>query len=392
MEPETFGRYELLERIGIGGMAEVFKAVHRGVAGFQRLVAIKRILPSIAADAEIIRMFIDEAKLAVQLSHPNIAQIFDLGREGDDYFIAMEYVAGHSLKTLLERWGARGRRLPVAAVSHLVMQVADALHHAHFAQDPIGRPLGIIHRDVSPANILLSFGGEVKVIDFGLAKAANRVSQTRDGIVKGKLAYLSPEQAQGVAIDRRSDLFSLGICTWEMLTGRRAFLGENDRATVLAIRRGVVDPPSRFAEVPPELERIVMRALAPDREQRYRTALEIREDVDAFMHAANLEFSREKLHGLMRQTFPESFEDSAEEGAIELVREKPRGAPPSRARAPTDVDAIEELDDPDAIEDMDTETRDSAEEDPTTDPGVDDTPLEPSDTLPSIVVPDDRER
>src|SRR5262245_42095255 len=140
----TFGRYELLERIDIGGMAEVFKAMHRGVAGFERLVAIKRIHPSIAADPDIVRMFIEEAQLAVQPSHPCIAQIFDLGREGEDYFIAMEYVDGHSLKTLLQRWGERGKRLPIPAVAHLVMQVADALHHAHFAQDPIGRPLGII--------------------------------------------------------------------------------------------------------------------------------------------------------------------------------------------------------------------------------------------------------
>jgi serine/threonine protein kinase len=386
MDSRTFGRYQLLERIDIGGMAEVFKAMHRGVAGFERLVAIKRIHPSIAADQQIVQMFIEEAKLAVQLSHPNIASIFDLGREGEDYFIAMEYVDGHSLKTLLERWGSRGKRLPIAAICHLMMHVTDALHHAHFAQDPIGRPLGIIHRDVSPANILISFGGEVKVIDFGLAKASNRVSQTRDGIVKGKLAYLSPEQAQGQPIDRRSDLFALGICAWEMLTMQRAFYHSDDRQTVLAIRRGVIDSPSRFAEVPPELERIVMRALAPDPERRYKTALEIREDVDDFMQAAQIEFSRAKMHGLMRQTFPERFEEEEPVGAIALTREK---RPAVLAEDLDSVDEVEEVDDLD----MDTDTLDRDLE-PTEmlDSDVDEDPIEPSDTLPSIVIPDDRDR
>jgi serine/threonine protein kinase len=376
--PRTFGRYELLERIEIGGMAEVFKAMQRGVEGFERLVAIKRIHPSIAADPDIVQMFIDEAKLAVQLSHPCIASIFDLGREGDDYFIAMEYVAGHSLKTLLERWNSRGKRLPIPTVSYLVMQVADALHHAHFATDPLGRPLGIIHRDVSPANILLSFRGEVKVIDFGLAKAANRVSETRDGIVKGKLAYLSAEQAQGKPIDRRSDLFSLGICAWEMLTGRRAFYTGYDRTTLLAVRRGVVEPLSTYVEVPAELERIVMRALEPDPDRRYRTALELRDEIDDFMHEGQMEFSREKLHGLMRQTFPEHFDEATEEGAIELVREKVR-APADDFRIGSYADdSYEELDELDTGFDV-------------TDPGVDPTPLEPSDTLPGVKPPDHRE-
>ncbi len=319
MERETFGRYELLERIDVGGMAEVFKAVHRGVAGFERVVAIKRILPSIAADPDIVRMFVDEAKLAVQLSHAGIAQIFDLGQVDGDYYIAMEYVEGASVLSIWERWVSRGARLPIGAVTWVVGQVADALHYAHFATDALGRPLGIIHRDVSPANVLVSLAGEVKIIDFGLAKAENRVSQTGEGVVKGKLAYLSPEQAHGRAIDRRTDVFSLGVCAWELLTGKRAFKRDDDRQTVLAIRRGLVDPPSRHAPIPAALERVVMRALAPDPDERYGTALELREDLDAFVRAARVSFGRRELGELMRATFPERFE---EEPAIALVQKK----------------------------------------------------------------------
>jgi eukaryotic-like serine/threonine-protein kinase len=312
----------------------------------------------------------------VQLSHPCIAQIFDLGREGEDYFIAMEFVDGHSLKTLLGRMAERRKRLPLNAICHLGVQVADALYHAHHATDPLGRPLGVIHRDVSPGNILISFGGEVKVIDFGLAKAANRVSETRDGIVKGKLAYLSPEQAQGKAIDMRSDLFALGVCLWEMLTNKRAYERDDDREAMLAIRRGAIDPPSRHARVPAEMEAIVMRMLAPDPSARYSSAHEIRQDIEAFMQHAGLEFGRRQLHALMRGAFPERFEVESE-GAIALVREK------RNATIPLDAEAV----DPDPFEDdLDTEPRASETD---TDEHA---PIDGSDTLPGIVLPDDRER
>lgn len=363
MERETFGRYELIERIDVGGMAEVFKAVQRGVAGFERPVAIKRILPSIAADPDIVRMFVEEAKLAVQLSHPAIAQVFDLGREGQDddagWFIAMEYIDGQSLLTLSERFTARQERLPLGAVCHLTERIAGALHHAHFAADARGRPLGIIHRDVSPGNVLISFAGEVKLIDFGLAKAKNRVSQTRDGIVKGKLAYLSPEQAHGRPIDRRSDLFSLGVCFWELLTGRRAFKRDDDRQTVLAIRRGEVDPPSRYADVPPALERIVMRALAVDPGQRYATGRDLAEDVDDYQRSAGLAFGPSEMAALMSDTF------TAE--PIALVRAKRRD---------------------DAVRD-DAARNDTVEEEleESTNPIIPLVPAEAGDTVPNIQLP-----
>ncbi len=348
MEERTFGRYELLERIDVGGMAEVFRAKLRGAAGFERIVAVKRILPYIAESAEVRTMFVDEAKLAVQLNHPNIAQVFDLGEVDGHYFIAMEFVDGHSVRAILERFAERGRRLPEDATCTILCEVAEALHHAHFAEDSLGRPLGVIHRDVSPHNVLLSYAGEVKVIDFGLAKAANRASQTKAGVVKGKLAYLSPEQAHGRPIDRRSDLFSLGICAWEMLTGERAFRRDNDRETVLAIRAGEIEPPSRHAPVDPALERVVMRALAVDPDARFGTARELREALDAYREQAGHRLGKRELQALMRATFPERFaEEVAPGAAIELIKRKPpsveRPALPPLPAESTQIELVEEL-------------------------------------------------
>ncbi|MBZ0116610.1 MAG: serine/threonine protein kinase [Sandaracinaceae bacterium] len=301
------GRYELLERLDVGGMAEVFKARQEGVAGFERLVAIKRLLPHVAADSDLVRMFVEEAKLAVQLSHPSIARVFDLGTDDGGYFIAMEFIEGRSLAAIGQQLAAEGHRLPLGAVAYVVEHVADALHYAHGATDTLGRQLGIVHRDVSPQNVLVSFEGAVKVIDFGLAKAAHRVSQTRAGVVKGKLAYLSPEQAHGRRVDARTDVFALGICAWEMLTGARAFKREDDQQTVLAIRAGQIDPPSRLVPVPRDLEAIVMRALAADPNARYQSAGELRDAIAHFAQSARLRFRQRDLVELMHGLFFESY-------------------------------------------------------------------------------------
>ena len=243
-KPQPFGKYYLLERINVGGMAEVFKAKAFGVEGFERLVAVKRILPSVAQDEEFIRMFIDEAKIAVQLNHANIAQIFDLGMADGAYYIALEYVPGKDLRTLFENARKTRRPLTVAQACYSIIKICEGLDYAHNKRDGHGRELHIVHRDVSPQNVLISEEGEVKVIDFGIAKAAGRASRTKAGILKGKFGYMSPEQVRGLPLDRRSDIFSLGIILYEILTMERLFVGESDFATLEKVRNVEILPPT----------------------------------------------------------------------------------------------------------------------------------------------------
>jgi eukaryotic-like serine/threonine-protein kinase len=211
VQPVPFGSYQLVERLAMGGMAEVYLAKPDGA---QRFVALKRILPNIAADDEFIAMFIDEAKIAGQLNHPNVAQIFDLGKINNSYFIAMEYVSGHDVRALWDRTrDADGGKtaLPIGLACYIVKKICDGLDYAHRRRDSKGRPLGIIHRDVSPQNILVSYDGDLKIIDFGIAKAANRIVKTQTGILKGKFAYMAPEQARGEPTDHRADIFAIGV-------------------------------------------------------------------------------------------------------------------------------------------------------------------------------------
>ena len=217
-------------------MAEVFKAKVVGVEGFERIVALKRILPNIAEDEEFITMFIDEAKIAVQLQHANIAQIFDLGKVDDAYFIALEYVHGRDLRGIFDDVRKHRQTMPLAQVCYLTMQVCEGLDYAHNKRDVQGRALNLVHRDVSPQNVLIGYEGEVKLIDFGIAKAAGKASKTQAGILKGKFGYMSPEQVRGLPIDRRSDIFAVGIILYEMLTGERLFVGESDFSTLEKVR------------------------------------------------------------------------------------------------------------------------------------------------------------
>ncbi|MGF1466485.1 MAG: serine/threonine-protein kinase [Sandaracinaceae bacterium] len=318
-KPIPFGKYELLERVSVGGMAEVFKAKAFGVEGFERLVAVKRILPSIAKDREFITMFIDEAKIAVQLHHPNVAQIFDLGKVGESYFIAMEYVDGKDLRTVFDHLRKRGRTVPVSMACHVVMKVGEGLDYAHDKRSASGRPLRLVHRDVSPQNILISYEGETKIIDFGIAKAAGKAGKTQAGILKGKFAYMSPEQIGGHAVDRRSDVFALGVVLHEILTGERLFVGPSDFATLENVRGAPIAAPSqRNPDVPVELDQIVLRALARDPDARYPTALALHDDLQSFMYAAGLYFSRADLAAMMARTF-----------AAERRRAEPASGPPT---------------------------------------------------------------
>ena len=303
-KPQKFGKYLLLERINVGGMAEVFKAKSFGVEGFEKLVAIKRILPNIAEDEEFITMFIDEAKIAVQLNHANIAQIFDLGRIDDSYFIALEFVHGKDLRTIWERHKRRNLRLPVPMSAYIMTRVCEGLDYAHRKRDAGGREMNIVHRDVSPQNVLISYEGEVKIIDFGIAKAANKASKTQAGILKGKFGYMSPEQVRGLPLDRRSDVFSAGIILYELLTGERLFVGESDFSTLEKVRNVEILPPKTYNQnIPDDLERIVIKALSKDPDDRFQSAYDMQEELQRFLIMSKAGFSRKELAAYMKKAF-----------------------------------------------------------------------------------------
>ena len=278
-------KYEIIERIGRGGMAEVFKASSTSLEGFKKLVAIKRVLPSMTEDERFVQMFLDEAKVALPLNHTNIVQTFDLGRANDTYFIVMEYVEGTDLESVIESLGQRGEQLDAPEAAFIGLEVCKGLVHAHRQTNAEGEPLNMVHRDISPPNVLVSRDGEVKITDFGLAKARTQVDLTDPGVVKGKFGYLSPEAAEGEPVDARTDLFAIGIILWEMLTGERLFLGENDYETLEQVRKTEI-PSLESAgrlDVPEALSEILYHALERDPEQRYQTARQMGQDLAAFL-------------------------------------------------------------------------------------------------------------
>jgi serine/threonine protein kinase len=280
-----YGPYRLLRRIAVGGMAEVFRGKRTGVEGFEKVVAVKRILPHLSDNKEFVDMFIDEAKMVAGLTHPNIVQIFDLGRIDRTYFIAMEYVHGRDLRTIMRRAREKGLRVPLDLGLLVVSRVCSALEFAHRKKDERGVPMQIVHRDVSPQNILISFEGEVKLTDFGIAKAATKASITDAGALRGKLLYMSPEQAWGKTMDRRSDVFSLGVVFYEMVTDQKPFAASSEMSILETVRECRVVPPSQVnARVPEKLERVVMKALARDVDERYQDASEMYRDLERVLH------------------------------------------------------------------------------------------------------------
>ncbi len=284
-DDHRFGQYTLLERIAVGGMAEVWKARMRGLEGFQKTVAIKKILAHMTHNSEFVSMFIDEAKLAAQLSHPNIIHIYDLGKIANDYFIAMEYVEGRDLRTIGNL--ARQKRLPIPVGLSLLIahHLAGALDHAHHKRDFEGHALGLVHRDVSPQNVLISRDGDIKLCDFGIAKAVTQAGQTQIGALKGKLQYMSPEQAWGRPVDARSDIFSLGTLLFEMLTGERLFAGDSEISVLEAVREGKVKSPREIDPlISAEIDAIVRRALAHDPADRFQSAGEMEQRLGAVLY------------------------------------------------------------------------------------------------------------
>ncbi|HEU5161647.1 MAG TPA: protein kinase, partial [Thermoanaerobaculia bacterium] len=275
-----FGQFVLVEKIATGGMAEIWKAQMQGVEGFEKIVAIKRILPHLSADQEFVAMFVDEAKIAARLNHPHITHIYDLGRASGSHYIAMELVEGHDLKSALRRASENGHPMSVELAVFVASRLAAALDYAHRKEE------GLVHRDVSPQNVLVSWDGDIKLCDFGIAKATSRVSHTQTGALKGKLQYMSPEQASGKPIDRRSDIFSLASVLFEMLTQRKLFSGENEASVLDQVREARVEPPSVFNDdVPEELDRVVMRALAKEPAERYASAGEMARDLDQILYS-----------------------------------------------------------------------------------------------------------
>ena len=280
-----FGQYVLLEKIATGGMAEVWKARMRGAEGFQKIVAIKKILPHLSDNQEFVGMFVDEAKLAAQLNHNNIVHIYDLGKVGDSYYIAMEYIDGHDLKNILMRAQERDQPITMEVALFIASKIAAALDYAHRKRDFDEKDLSLVHRDVSPQNVLISQEGDIKLCDFGIAKAASKASHTQVGALKGKLQYMSPEQASGKPLDKRSDIFALGAVLFEMLTGRKLFTGENEISILEQVREARVVPPSQFNdEVTAEIDRVVFKALEKDPAARYQTAGDMARDIDSILY------------------------------------------------------------------------------------------------------------
>jgi serine/threonine-protein kinase len=306
MSPDS--RYRITERVAAGGMAEVFRGVAESMQGFRKNIAIKRILPNLTKNKKFVAMFLDEARLSLSLQHANIVQVFDIGHSEDTYFIVMEYVDGVDLKALTE-WRRRiGRRIPIAHTLYIVMEICKGLSYAHEMLSPeTGRPLGIVHRDISPPNVLISKQGEVKVVDFGLAKATSQIETTDPGVVKGKMSYLSPEAARGEEVDSRADIFAVGILLYEMLTGKRLFYGETDYQTVELVRNAKI-PPLRpqNPQVEPELEDVVRKALARRAEDRYASATDLQDALAHFSYSRGLKVISRDIADLVRQCLDES--------------------------------------------------------------------------------------
>jgi serine/threonine protein kinase len=303
-EPIQFGKYTLFERIGRGGMAEVFKGRIQGPAGFERVFVVKRILPHLSDDASFIKMFVEEAKLSARLNHPNIVHIFELGAVEGEYFISMEYIRGHDLSaTMRAIWKALGAPRP-ELVSYIGREACRGLAYAHNLTDENGRPLGMIHRDVSPSNVMLSYEGAVKMLDFGIAKALGDSPEgSKNGTMKGKYAYMAPEQTEGDNIDHRSDIFAIGIVLHEVLTGRRLFKGQNDVQTIERVRRCDVPPPSaQNPAVPPEMDHIILKALQRDPARRWSNAADMADALDDIVHAVR--FQPTHLQQILYDLFP----------------------------------------------------------------------------------------
>lgn len=337
------GRYAVAGPLASGGMAEILLAQLRGPGGFERPVVIKRMHPHLAKDPAFIQLFLDEARLAARIRHPNVVQVQELGHEAGELFLVMEYLEGQTVVALMKRLSEEGRLLPLSLAAYIVAQACAGLGAAHELSDASGQPLHLVHRDVAPDNIFLTFEGQVKLLDFGIAKARDRLAHTRTGHVRGKAPYMSPEQILGEVIDHRSDLYSLGVVLHEISTGQRLFKGQNELALAKAICEAPVPlPSSRREDYPPALEQVVMRALARQREDRFGSAREMEAALGSGAGGAA------ELAALMRELFSERVGQSASSGGpapiadpdASLLAGLAEGAEPGSATRPL-IPAVE---------------------------------------------------
>jgi serine/threonine protein kinase len=315
---ESVGKYEVLRKIASGGMAELYLARVRGAAGFEKVVVLKRILPGIAEDPDFVQMFLDEARLAATLQHPNIADVYDVGEADGQYFFTMEFVYGQDARTIRHEMKKRNEPVPLAAALAIIHGTASALDYAHERRRSDGTLMGLVHRDVSAANIMVSYDGAVKLLDFGIARVMTASHRTQVGTLKGKVPYMSPEQCKGQPLDRRSDLFSLGVVLFELTVGQRPFRGDSDYAVMdQIVYQGAPRPSSLVRDYPPELEAIVMRLLEREPKARYTTADELGDDLDAFIQRSGLWLSPKQLGKYMRTVFADRIqarEDAERQG------------------------------------------------------------------------------
>ncbi|HLL53987.1 MAG TPA: serine/threonine-protein kinase, partial [Myxococcaceae bacterium] len=314
MSEQSFGKYTLLKKIATGGMAEVWLARQSGIEGFQRNLVVKRILPHLADDPEFVQMFLNEARIAARFNHPNIAQIYDLGETNGTYYIAMEFIHGEDLGRLMRKAWSTGQWIARPLAIRIVAGACEGLYYAHTRTDEQGRPLKVVHRDISPQNILISFDGSVKLVDFGIAKAADQASMTKSGAIKGKFAYMAPEQAAGKVLDHRTDIFAIGLVLYELLTGVRPLKRDSEIATLQAALECAIDVPSTVADVPSELDPVVMRALTKASDDRYRDARQFQLALEEFLVSQRWVASSVQLSELMSTLFADRLEEEARLG------------------------------------------------------------------------------
>lgn len=359
--PQRFGKYTLLRKLATGGMAELFLAIQRSVAGFEKLIVIKRILPQMNTDRAFIDMLLHEARIAATLSHPNIVQIFDVGQVDGTYFIAMEHVHGEDIRSIVRQMKVKGYpEFPAEHALGIILGVCAGLAYAHEKNELDGSPLNIVHRDISPQNVVVTFSGDVKIVDFGIAKSDQKLNhETKSGKLKGKVPYMSPEQARGERIDARSDIFATGVMLFELTTGKRLFKGQSEFETLkLICEREYPRPAFVRPGYPEALERIVMKALEKDRDKRYQTAREMQQALEDFVRHERIAVSTIALQQFMQTLFDEMLASQKEAllqgkalaDIIELQHPSPASSPdasrpstglsmPAASRTVTDVNA-----------------------------------------------------